>query len=125
MKYCGSLRVHRLMLGPSFKRSLSNTTRLCDANIAALFLYDGEFLTPLAQHGTTPEFAEFLKGERRLGRETPTRLAASGAQKGRHVLDLLSGSRVLAPCAESVPERRIFERFYQCQCFGRIGSSVS
>ena len=62
-------------LEPVFQTILSNITRLCDSNIAHLALYDGEFLTPLAQHGTTPEFAEFLKGGRRPSRETPTRLA--------------------------------------------------
>ena len=52
-------------LQPVFGTILANTTRLCEANIAALFLYDGEFLTTVAHYGTTREFAEFLKGTRR------------------------------------------------------------
>jgi hypothetical protein len=34
---------------------LANTTRLCEANIAALFLYDGEVLSTAASYGTTQE----------------------------------------------------------------------
>ena len=63
---------------------------MCEANIAALFLYDGEVLSTAASYGTTPEFAEFLKGSRRPGRrETTTRLAAL-ERRTIHVADLLS-----------------------------------
>src|SRR4029450_10141205 len=55
-----------------------------------LFLYDGEVLSTAASYGTTPEFAEFLKGSRRPGRrETTTRLAAL-ERRTIHVADLLS-----------------------------------
>jgi GAF domain-containing protein len=69
------------------------------ANIAVLFLYDGEVLTTVAHHGTTPEFAEFLKGSRPLGRETPTRLAAL-ERRVVHVTDLLEDLGFSPPSLE-------------------------
>ena len=86
-------------LQPVFDTILANTTRLCEANIAALFLYDGEFLTTVAHYGTTREFAEFLKGTRRPGRETATRLAAL-ERRTVHVLDLLADPDFSPPSRE-------------------------
>ena len=77
-------------LQPVYEAILANTTRLCEANIAALFLYDGEVLRTAASHGTTREFAEHLKQSRpRPTRETTTRLAAL-ERRTVHVADLLS-----------------------------------
>jgi signal transduction histidine kinase/HAMP domain-containing protein len=77
-------------LQPTYQTILANVTRLCEANIAALFLYDGEALYTAASHGTTPEFEEQLRSSRRRpSRETTTRLA--GLERTPvHVLDLLS-----------------------------------
>ena len=47
-------------LQPVYEAILANTKRLCEANIAALFLYDGEVLSTAASYGTTQEFAEHL-----------------------------------------------------------------
>jgi len=88
---------------PVFETILVKTTRLCEAHIAALFLYDGEFLTTVAHHGTTPEFAQFLKGQRRPGRETTTRLAAL-EHRLVHVPDLL------ADAAFSPPSQKIYQK---------------
>jgi GAF domain-containing protein/two-component sensor histidine kinase len=67
-----------------------NTARLCEANIASLFLYDGDVLSTAASHGTTQEFAEHLERSRpRPSRETTTRLAAL-ERRTVHVSDLLS-----------------------------------
>ena len=77
-------------LQPVYQAILSNTTRLCEANIAALFLYDGEVLGTAASYGTTEEFAEHLKQSRpRPSRDTTTRLAAL-ERRTVHVADLLS-----------------------------------
>jgi GAF domain-containing protein len=77
-------------LQPVYQAILANTTRLCEANIAALFLYDGEVLSAAASSGTTQEFAEHLKQSRpRPTRETTTRLAAL-ERRTIHVADLLS-----------------------------------
>ena len=77
-------------LKPVYSAILSNTTRLCEANIAALFLYDGEVLTTAASHGTTQDFAEHLERSRPSpSRETTTRLAAL-ERSTVHVADLLS-----------------------------------
>jgi GAF domain-containing protein len=79
-------------LQPVYQAILSNTTRLCEANIAALFLYDGEVLTTAASYGTTQEFAEHLEHSRPSpSRETTTRLAAL-ERRTVHVADLLSES---------------------------------
>ena len=86
-------------LQPVFDTILANTTRLCEANIAALFLYEGELLTTVAHYGTTREFAEFLKGTRRPGRETATRLAAL-ERRTVHVLDLLADPEFSPPSRE-------------------------
>jgi PAS domain S-box-containing protein len=77
-------------LAPVYQTILSSIARLCEANIAALFLYDGEFLTSAATHGTTPEFAEHLaRGPFPPSRKTTTRLAAL-ERRPVHVADLLS-----------------------------------
>ena len=73
---------------PVFQTILENATRLCEANIAALFLYDGEVLCTAAHHNVSPEFAEDLKQARlRPSRETATRRAAL-ERKIVHVADL-------------------------------------
>jgi len=86
-------------LQPVYETILANVTRLCEANIAALFLYDGEVLTTVSHHGTTPEFAEFLKGSRPLGRETTTRLTAL-ERRVVHVTDLLEDPGFSPPSLE-------------------------
>ncbi len=69
---------------------LERITRLCEADIAALFLYDGEFLSAAASHGTTPPFAAHLRHSRpRPSRETTTRLAAL-ERRPVHAADLLN-----------------------------------
>ena len=77
-------------LQPVFHTVLASVTRLCEANIAALFLYDGDVLTTGAHHNLTPEFAEHLEHSRpRPSGETTTRLAAL-ERRTVHVLDLLA-----------------------------------
>ena len=77
-------------LQPVYQTILANTTRLCEANIAAFFLYDGEVLSTAASYGTTQEYAEHLENSKlRPSRETTTRLAAL-ERKTVHVADLLS-----------------------------------
>ncbi len=77
-------------LQPVYTTILGNITRLCESNIAALFLFDGEALSNAASYGTTPEFAEHLrKSHPRPSHETTTRLAAL-ERRTVHVLDLLS-----------------------------------
>jgi signal transduction histidine kinase len=77
-------------LTPVYTTILENITRLCEANIAALFLYDGGVLTAAASYGTTTEFAEYLRRSRpRPSHETTTRLAAL-ERRVVQVADLLS-----------------------------------
>ncbi|MBI2231267.1 MAG: GAF domain-containing protein [Deltaproteobacteria bacterium] len=77
-------------LEPTYQTILRNITRLCESNIAALFLYDGDVLSTAASYGTTQEFAEHLAhGRPRPSRETTTRLAAL-ERTTVHVADLLS-----------------------------------
>ena len=75
---------------PVYDAILANVTRLCEAQIAALFLYDGGALTTAAHHNATPEFARHLDSSRpRPSRETTTRLAALD-RRIVHVADLLA-----------------------------------
>ncbi len=77
-------------LPPVYQAILANTTRLCEADIAALFLFDGEILHTAASFGTTQEFAAHLEQSRpRPSRGTTTRLAAL-ERRTVHVTDLLS-----------------------------------
>jgi signal transduction histidine kinase len=77
-------------LQPVYNTMLGNITRLCESNIAALFLYDGEFLSTAASYGTTHEFTQHLTSSRpRPSHETTTRLAAL-ERRTVHVHDLLS-----------------------------------
>jgi len=46
---------------PVFDTILSNGARLCEANFAAFYLYDGEMLTVPAHQGASPELAEAFK----------------------------------------------------------------
>jgi len=79
-------------LQPVYQTILQNITRLCESNIAALFLFDGEVLSTAASYGTTAEFTEHLKNSHpRPSHETTTRLAAL-ERRTVHVLDLLSDS---------------------------------
>jgi signal transduction histidine kinase len=77
-------------LRPVYTTILENITRLCESNIAALFLHDGGVLAVAASHGTTAEFAEHLERLRpRPSHETTTRLAAL-ERRVIHVPDLLA-----------------------------------
>ena len=92
---------------PVFQTILANITRLCESNIAHVALYDGEVLTVVAQHGATPEFADFiLKGNRRPSRETPTRLAAL-ERRTVHTSDLLTDPEFSPPSLDVYQQENI------------------
>jgi signal transduction histidine kinase/HAMP domain-containing protein len=77
-------------LKPTYQTILKNITRLCESNIAALFLYDDDVLSTAASYGTTEEFAEHLLRSRpRPSHKTTTRLAAL-ERRTVHVADLLN-----------------------------------
>jgi signal transduction histidine kinase len=91
-------------LQPVYKAILENVTRLCEAHIAALFLYDGRVLAATAHHNITPEFAEHLARTRpQPSRETTTRLAAL-ERRTVHVADLL-GDPAFSPSPRELYER--------------------
>jgi signal transduction histidine kinase len=84
-------------LQPVYEAILANVTRLCQANIAALFLYDGDVLAAAAHYNTTPEFAALLERSRpHPSHETSTRLAAL-EHRTVHVADLLSDPAFAPP----------------------------
>jgi GAF domain-containing protein len=94
-------------LEPVFQTILLNITRLCESNIAHVALYDGEMLTVVAQHGATPEFADFLlKGNRAPSRETPTRLAAL-ERRTVHAADLLTDPEFSPPSLDVYQKENI------------------
>ncbi len=77
-------------LQPVFDAILANATTLCEASLAALYLYDGEFLVGAAFHNASPEFVEFTKNNpQRPSPEGPTRRAAL-QRMVVHVEDLLA-----------------------------------
>jgi len=77
-------------VAPVYRTILHNVTRLCEAHIAALFLFDGQHLRSVAHHGTTPEFAAQLDVLCVApSRETATRLAAL-EKRVVHVEDMLN-----------------------------------
>jgi GAF domain-containing protein/anti-sigma regulatory factor (Ser/Thr protein kinase) len=91
-------------VAPVYGAILENVTRLCEANIAALFLYDGAFLTAVAHRNATPEFAKHLDALRVApSRETPTRRAAL-EQSVVHVEDVLSDTS-FSPSPAHIRER--------------------
>ena len=64
-------------LAPVFDTILTNATRLCEGNFAALWQYDGEGLVGAAQHNVSPGFAELCRNTKlRLGPEGAVRKAA-------------------------------------------------
>jgi signal transduction histidine kinase len=91
-------------LRPVYAAILGNVTRLCEANIAALFTYDGAVLTAAAYHGMSAEFAEHLgRSQPRPSHETSTRLAAL-ERRTVHVPDLL-GDPAFAPTPLALYQR--------------------
>ena len=64
-------------LAPVFDTILTNATRLCEGNFAALWQYDGAVLVGAAQHNVSPGFAELCRNTKlRLGPEGAVRKAA-------------------------------------------------
>jgi len=68
-------------LTPIYDSILLSVMRLCEANIAALFLFDGKLIRAAAIQGATPEFASHYETLRfPPSRETPTRRAVLEGQ---------------------------------------------
>ena len=75
---------------PVLRSILSNASRLCQASVGAVFLFDGEVLTNVAHQNASAEFADFLKRSRpRPSRETTTRRCAL-ERRTMHTADLLN-----------------------------------
>jgi GAF domain-containing protein/anti-sigma regulatory factor (Ser/Thr protein kinase) len=91
---------------PVYRTILANVTRLCEANIAALFLYDGELLAAAAHHNATPDFARQLDQARiPPSRDTPTRRAAL-ERRIVHVADVLADPDYVPSLAHRVENPR-------------------
>ena len=77
-------------LEPVFRTILSNASRLCQASVGAIFLFDGEVLTNVAHQNASREFAQFLnRSDRRPSRETTTRRCAL-ERRTVHTADLMN-----------------------------------
>jgi len=74
---------------PVFDAILENATRLCDAHMAVLRLYDGERFHRVAQRGFTPEFARWLLTESDNHGDHPESVSRQmiAAQRPIHILD--------------------------------------
>jgi GAF domain-containing protein/anti-sigma regulatory factor (Ser/Thr protein kinase) len=78
---------------PVFTTILAKAASLCGATLAALLLYDGEFLSVAAHQNASPEMAEhFARLRVRPGPESAARLAAL-ERTIVHVRDILTDSR--------------------------------
>jgi GAF domain-containing protein len=88
-------------LQPVFQSILANATRLCEAHIAALFLWDGEALRVAAHKNASPTFAEYLTHTPlRPGRQTATRRAAL-ERRPVHIPDLFADPEFSPPPTEA------------------------
>jgi signal transduction histidine kinase len=77
-------------LEPVFRVILANASRLCQADVGAVFMFDGEMLTSVAQQNASNEFAEIIKrAGRRPSRETTTRRCAL-ERRIVHTADLMN-----------------------------------
>jgi GAF domain-containing protein len=74
-------------LQPVFDTILANACRLCNATLAVLWRFDGEFLIGAAHHKASPRFAESIMRPVRPSREGPARLAAL-ERRVVHVADM-------------------------------------
>jgi GAF domain-containing protein len=52
-------------LAPVFDAMLENATRICEANLGGMFLYEKEFWRPVALRDVPPKYAEWLMAEPR------------------------------------------------------------
>jgi len=84
-------------LEPVFRTILSNASRLCQASVGAVFLFDGEVLTNVAHQNASPEFVQFLsRSGRRPSRETTTRRCAL-ERRTVHTADLMNDPEYAPP----------------------------
>jgi len=75
-------------LAPVFSAILTNATRLCEGNLAALWRYDGKFLIGAAQYNASAAFVDKYMGTKmEPGRAGPARLAAL-ERRTVHVADI-------------------------------------
>jgi signal transduction histidine kinase len=82
---------------PVFRSILSHASRLCEASVGAVFLFDGEVLTNVAHQNASEGFADFLKRSHpRPSRETTTRRCAL-ERRTMHTADLLNDPEYAPP----------------------------
>ena len=75
-------------LAPVFEAILTNATRLCEGNLAALWRYDGKLLVGTAQYNASPGFVDrFIGAVLEPSREGPVRLVAL-ERRTVHVADI-------------------------------------
>jgi signal transduction histidine kinase len=74
-------------LEPVFSTILANACRLCDANLASIWRYDGEFLVGAAHHNCSPQFVDVMRTPLRPGPSGPVRKAAL-ERRVVHVADM-------------------------------------
>jgi signal transduction histidine kinase len=83
-----------------FEVVLDNAARLCQASVAAVFLYDGAVLRNVAHQNASPAFVEALRRARpRPSRETTTRRCAL-ERRTVHTADLLNDPEFSPPEAQ-------------------------
>ena len=76
-------------VGPVFQTIVDNSTRLCEANFAAVFLLDGNRLYAPAHTPVTPAFVDYLEGGFQVSRGTTSGRAALG-RRTVQIVDVLA-----------------------------------
>jgi len=82
---------------PVFEAILAHTSKLCEASVGAVFLYDGEVLTNVAQRNASPEFARFMSGVRSLPSLDTTCRRCALERRTIHTADLLGDPEFAPP----------------------------
>ena len=77
-------------LAPVFDTILESATRLCEAQLGNLFLYDGDAFQAVAHCGATPAFIDLLHGALRPGRRTGVALLVR-KRRPVHIHDIREG----------------------------------
>src|SRR2546427_12835908 len=74
-------------LAPVFDVMLERATRLCEAALGQLWIFDGQWFEMVASRGVPPQYAEFLRGPHRPGPGTVHGRLAAG-EDVVHIVDI-------------------------------------
>ena len=112
-------------LQPVYQAILANTTRLCEANIAALFLYDGEVLSTAASSRDDAGVCRASKTKQTTSKPRDDDSVGCFRTQDGPCSRFAFRSSPFLPNRGSFTKKRTYARFCPFQCFERINSSES